>query len=516
MQCSTFPLLLQVDLVRSSERRASRGGVNFRDATHEYDTAITNLADFAHEIIDKVNARLANTPREERWLRRMAATLDLRAMAFPTGAVANGLATAAATAAATFVSLTDVGLTYGARLEVLVSEDGEPDVWWSAAIGGPTTGAGGHGVIIVYDAWALHGHANTTTSRACFNLDGQTLLDVDEMATWRWRFPTPPPAAVLPNAQPLAVPPPAAPGAARLPAAVAAHAVTAAADASAVADATAAAALLGGDAAATAARSEIFKLAWHVSQQGITARAEFDALLLLAEWMATRFDCAPPAAPPAAPPPAPPAAAHTPRPMPGIVALWAQRSLLRRRLREAATAYPYSSTWTGVSGTVIMESVFTHERFYQARPLSGRALQSLQSPSHSISHNWLSLLVVQGCEDFLYLFQHCATKTSCEAVVEGMGSVWDESATERRHVGFESGVHDAVVAYSAPAPHLPEADQFITRALNTYFEGGPDKWNFKNEDARFRNVVFSGGSKVIAKLGKAKSRLPAAFYRTVP
>ena len=61
------------------------------------------------------------------------------------------------------------------------------------------------------------------------------------------------------------------------------------------------------------------------------------------------------------------------------------------------------------------------------------------------------------------------------------------------------------------------AEAFITRALalNTYFEGGPDKWNFRNEDSQFRNVVFSGarGSKVIAKLGKAKSHLPAAFYR---
>ena len=96
-----------------------------------------------------------------------------------------------------------------------------------------------------------------------------------------------------------------------------------------------------------------------------------------------------------------------------------------------------------------------------------------------------------------------------------MGSVWDQCTEVHRHVGFESGVHDAVVAYSAPPPHLPEADHFITRSLNTYFEGGPEKWNFKNEDARFRNVVFSGGSKVIAKLGKAQSRLPAEFYRAV-
>ena len=57
------------------------------------------------------------------------------------------------------------------------------------------------------------------------------------------------------------------------------------------------------------------------------------------------------------------------------------------------------------------------------------------------------------------------------------------------------------------------ADAFITRALNTYFEGRPDKRNFRNEDSQFRNLVFSGGSKVIAKLGKAKSRLPVAFCR---
>ena len=93
-----------------------------------------------------------------------------------------------------------------------------------------------------------------------------------------------------------------------------------------------------------------------------------------------------------------------------------------------------------------------------------------------------------------------------------MGSVWDESATERRHVGFESGVHDAVIAWSAPMSHLPSADGFITRSLNTYFEGGPEKWNFKNEDARFRNLVYSGGSKVISKWANVQPRLPAAMY----
>jgi hypothetical protein len=338
----------QVDLVKSSTRRASRGGGNFHDATEEYDAAIINLADFAHEILDKVNARLANTPREERWIKRMAAALDFRAMAFPMGAVANGLTSAASSVAADIVSITILGLTFGAQIQVLVSEAGDPELWWPAGIGGPAKGAGGHGVIVVYDAWVQQGHINATTSRVCFNSDGQTLLDVDEMATWRWRRTVSPPIAPLPTA----------PTAARPPATVATQAETAAANAVAIADAAAGAALLGADAAATAASAEVFKVAWQVSQQGITARAEFDALLLLAEWMATRFDAAPPTAPPAASSSTP-----TPRPMPGIVVLWAQRCLLKRRLQEAATAYPYVRRWCGASGTIIMEDVFTNERF---------------------------------------------------------------------------------------------------------------------------------------------------------
>ena len=64
--------------------------------------------------------------------------------------------------------------------------------------------------------------------------------------------------------------------------------------------------------------------------------------------------------------------------------------------------------------------------------------------------------------------------------------------------------------------HLPAADGFITRSLNTYFEGGPDKWNFRNEDPRFRNVVYVGGSKVISKWSNVKPRLPAAMYALAP
>ena len=45
-----------------------------------------------------------------------------------------------------------------------------------------------------------------------------------------------------------------------------------------------------------------------------------------------------------------------------------------------------------------------------------------------------------------------------------------------------------------------EAKPFLRRALNTYFEGCPEKWNFEHEDKRFRGIVWAGGSKVIDRL----------------
>lgn len=349
----------EIDLISSASRRASNHRGNFLSAADEWDAAIGNLADLAREIIDMVNARLANTPREERWIKRMAAALDLRVMAFPGCTAASARSTAAVSAATDVVSIGVVGLTFGDRIEVLVSDAGEQDLWWPACVGGPATGAGGHGVIIVYDAWTQQGHSDATTSRACLNSNSQTLLDVDEMATWRWRFTTP-------AAPPLVAPPPAPLVAARAPATVAADAATAAANASTVADAMAAAALNGADAALSAKRAEVLKLAAQVSTQGIAVRAAFDALLLLTEWMATRFAAAPLAALPAAPL-AGPQANLAPRPMPTIVDLWAQRCLLQKRLEQAATTHPYDRQWPGVSGTVIMEAVYTQEKFYTVR-----------------------------------------------------------------------------------------------------------------------------------------------------
>jgi len=98
----------------------------------------------------------------------------------------------------------------------------------------------------------------------------------------------------------------------------------------------------------------------------------------------------------------------------------------------------------------------------------------------------------------------------CEAVVEGMGGVWDRSADARRHPHFETGVLEAVVAWNAPQPYHPEADVFIARSLDHAF---PDGWRhaFMHQNARTEQVA-AGHGQVLNRLAREKPRLPADLY----
>ena len=110
--------------------------------------------------------------------------------------------------------------------------------------------------------------------------------------------------------------------------------------------------------------------------------------------------------------------------------LWAQWELLAQRLATAAQEPHYQKRWTGASGTVIMRSVFTEARFKD------------------------------GCKEFLYLFQMMATKTRNEAVVEGMGSVWDKV----RHRALHISPRCALTTRSPPCALTTLRD---SRALHT-------------------------------------------------
>ena len=417
--------LVRVQLADSSALRASRGRANFTGPVAEFNSALDDLADLAHDMHEKINARLMNTDAEERWVKRMEAALDLRVMAYPTSAIALAAIASATQAAAQLTSITTIGLTAGDRIEVCVQP--EPAVWWPAALGGPVAGAGIHGVRLVYDAFPLHAYNQKTPSRVAFEVprigpfrlhQRNRLWDAEENAWWPWRR-----CALQPSDG------------------------------------------IEMDVAADAALEAS-------APRAPAPRAAFDALLLLLEWTNSRFVDAPGSSP----------ATISPDPMPSISELWEQRCTLETRLQMFANDSPYKVLWQGQSGTAIMRNIYTEVRFYQ------------------------------GVGDFLHLFKHMACKTANEAVVEGMGSVWDDSASPKRHLNFETGVKEAVICYNGPPPHRPEAKPFLHKSLNTYFEGGPEKWNFAHEDTRFRGIVWAGGSKVIDRQLKVKPRLPSVCY----
>ena len=117
-----------------------------------------------------------------------------------------------------------------------------------------------------------------------------------------------------------------------------------------------------------------------------------------------------------------------------------------------------------------------------------------------------------GEKDFLYLFAHCATKTMNESVIEGMGSFWDASSQPSRHPNFETGVEEAVIAYSAPHPWHASTDTFVTHTLNDMFGGRA--WNFTHTNERTDQLTpWSAGSVVLTRLhNEYAPRLPSAFY----
>ena len=99
----------------------------------------------------------------------------------------------------------------------------------------------------------------------------------------------------------------------------------------------------------------------------------------------------------------------------------------------------------------------------------------------------------------------------CEAVVEGMGSTWDKCATDGRHLSLETGMQEAVLAWSAPQPWHPEAETFINHSLNHLFNG--KAWNFHHDRDRVdRLTPWRGGSKVVQGKKDEPMRLPGRLY----
>ena len=170
--------------------------------------------------------------------------------------------------------------------------------------------------------------------------------------------------------------------------------------------------------------------------------------------------------------------------IPSWPVLRAEYMLLCERLRAAFTEDVFRRRWLGASGTVIMADVFTKPRFYM------------------------------GCHRFLHLFAQCVMKTMNEAVVEGMGGMWDQAASSRRHLSFEHSVEEAVIAWSAPQPYHPEAIPFINQSLEHLF-GSEWQKRFRHQDERTerQNPWTLAGGQVVQRLKRTKRQLPTGLFQ---
>ena len=177
----------------------------------------------------------------------------------------------------------------------------------------------------------------------------------------------------------------------------------------------------------------------------------------------------------------------------------------------------------------------------------------------------------KDCQDYLYLFSHCAAKSMCEAVIEGCGSVWDKQACAapslhllssraapsplapclllshcafsaraapsllalhpplaphlllsytltmwqaRHHPAFDVGTERAVIAWSAPWPWHPAAKVFVNHALADLFNGDVHGHftHVNRQVSRVPAFATSGSSVVMERQKKLTTRLPSAAY----
>ena len=100
----------------------------------------------------------------------------------------------------------------------------------------------------------------------------------------------------------------------------------------------------------------------------------------------------------------------------------------------------------------------------------------------------------------------------CEAVVEGMGGVWDRCD---RQGNWVTATLEAVVAWNTPKPYHPAAVAFINRSLD-HWAGGAGAWHqrFSHHDAH--HIERQAGSSTVIDRKKREARelarLPPAFY----
>eukprot|EP00951_Prasinocladus_malaysianus_P017610 scaffold139047_cov32-Prasinocladus_malaysianus.AAC.2 len=109
---------------------------------------------------------------------------------------------------------------------------------------------------------------------------------------------------------------------------------------------------------------------------------------------------------------------------------------------------------------------------------------------------------IDGCKNYLWVYEFMVLKIANEAVVEGMCSTIAKHASPERGLSFEKYAREAMLHWNMPTQN--EADDFLKDALDYHFRN-QNGWHFWSHDKKNR-ALLPIISKVIDRLNNQKSK----------
>lgn len=113
----------------------------------------------------------------------------------------------------------------------------------------------------------------------------------------------------------------------------------------------------------------------------------------------------------------------------------------------------------------------------------------------------------EGIPNTLHLSLTALCRTSCEAVVEGMGSVMNRRIKERKSLDPKVVEKETVVRWQGPHPASKDAGELVNASLDNYFNGR-EKWHFCSVDGRAKYFSTSEVLSRINKEAEMKNKIP--------
>jgi len=109
----------------------------------------------------------------------------------------------------------------------------------------------------------------------------------------------------------------------------------------------------------------------------------------------------------------------------------------------------------------------------------------------------------EGIPDALHLTLTGMTRTSCEAVVEGMGSVLKKKNTQRGSLAVDNLEWETMIRWQGPNPSSNNATILIKNSLDRHFKKRGD-WHFVTSVPRVKYSV----SEVVDRIRKLPDKIP--------